>query len=182
MFALALSLGVSLKSYVHIVADGADWIADKAQFYFGTIGHFLIDHYHLCDYFAKAVESSPIQNNHSYLGRLKSLARQGKMETIISWLTPHLEPKSRPNKEAPVRAAIRYIKNRTGQFEYHEAIKKGLPIGSGKIESTHRYLIQRRLKIAGAWWNLQNAQKILNLRVIRENQEWDSYWSNQKAA
>jgi hypothetical protein len=32
----------------------------------------------------------------------------------------------------------------------------GLPIGSGEIESAHRYVIQNRLKIAGAWWKMEN--------------------------
>jgi hypothetical protein len=27
-----------------------------------------------------------------------------------------------------------------------------LPIGSGEIESAHRYVFQTRLKIAGGWW------------------------------
>jgi len=33
---------------------------------------------------------------------------------------------------------IRYIENRPGQFDYQNAIKNNLPIGSGQIESAHR--------------------------------------------
>jgi hypothetical protein len=29
------------------------------------------------------------------------------------------------------------------------------PIGSGEIESTHRYIVQQRLKLPGAWWRTQ---------------------------
>ncbi len=50
------------------------------------------------------------------------------------------------DKRAPIRALVRYMKNRPGQFEYKTAIDQQLPIGSGKIESAHRSLIQKRPK------------------------------------
>jgi hypothetical protein len=34
-----------------------------------------------------------------------------------------------------------------------------LPIGSGEIESGHRYVFQNRLKISGAWWKMENLSK-----------------------
>jgi hypothetical protein len=72
-------------------------------------------------------------------------------------LSPHLEPPSVSNENAPVRAAHRYIRNRLDQFDYRAAIEAGLPIGSGEVESAHRYVIQERLKISGAWWRDENA-------------------------
>ena len=69
-------------------------------------------------------------------------------------------------------------------LDYQEALAAGLPIGSGEIESGHRYVIQARLKIAGAWWKEDNAEKMLAVRVLRANQDWEHYWQNrnQKAA
>lgn len=54
----------------------------------------------------------------------------------------------------------------------------GLPTGSGEIESAHRYVIQDRLKRAGAWWKLKNARHMLALalRACRANPVWDRYW------
>ena len=37
--------------------------------------------------------------------------------------------------------------------------KMGLPIGSGKIESTNKHLIQKRLKLPGAWWKKRKCGK-----------------------
>ena len=62
-------------------------------------------------------------------------------------------------KRPPFSALVRYMKNRPGQFEYKTAIDQQLPIGSGKIESAHRSLIQKRLKLPGAWWKKQNADR-----------------------
>ena len=49
-------------------------------------------------------------------------------------------------------------------------------MGSGEVESAHRYLIQARLKLSGAWWKIDNAAKILALRVTRASQDWNAYW------
>jgi hypothetical protein len=46
-----------------------------------------------------------------------------------------------------------------------------------EIESAHRYIIQVRLKISGAWWNIENAAKMLALRVARANGDWEKYWA-----
>jgi hypothetical protein len=53
-----------------------------------------------------------------------------------------------------------------------------LPIGSGEIESGHRYVFQKRLKIAGGWWEQENLKKMIALRVVRVNRGWEDYWSN----
>ena len=76
------------------------------------------------------------------------------------------------------------MSNRTTFLDYQGALAAGLPIGSGEIESAHRYVIQSRLKRAGAWWTLDNLENMLALRVRRANREWDAYWSqvNQQAA
>ncbi len=64
------------------------------------------------------------------------------------------------------------------------ALAAGLPIGSGEIESAHRYIIQSRLKRAGAWGTLDTLEHRLALRVVRANREWEDYWRqvNQQAA
>jgi hypothetical protein len=87
-------------------------------------------------------------------------------------------------QDGPVRACYRYIANRPKFLDYKSALEAGLPIGSGEIESAHRYVIQSRLKISGAWWKKENAQKMLALRTLRANGDWDRYWSDlgQKAA
>ena len=74
-----------------------------------------------------------------------------------------------PDQDAPVPACHRYIHNRPGQLDDPGALAKGLPIGSGHIESAHRYFIQERMKIPGAWWKIENADKMLALRTLRAN-------------
>ncbi len=56
--------------------------------------------------------------------------------------------------------------NRLEQLDYQGAIKEDLPIGSGEIESAHRYVIQERLDLAGAWWTLEKAEQMLAFLVL----------------
>jgi hypothetical protein len=109
--------------------------------------------------------------------------KANQTEAVLDALAPFLEQdRSRLREQAPVQACYRYIDNRPGQFDYQGALAAVLPIGSGQVESAHRYVIQDRLKPAGAWWKEENAAKMLALRAVRANNEWDSYWQNLQLA
>lgn len=64
---------------------------------------------------------------------------------------------------------------------YDALREKGLPIGSGEVESAHRFIPQARLKLPGAWWLPENIDRILALRVIRENGWWNDFWGMNPA-
>ena len=83
---------------------------------------------------------------------------------------------------APVRAWVRDLSNPLHQLDYKGAIEKGLPLGSGEIESAHRYVIPHRLKLPGAWGKAANVEPRLALRVVRANGDWDQYWEQLAAA
>jgi hypothetical protein len=46
-------------------------------------------------------------------------------------------------------------------------------IGSGAIESAHRTVVQKRMKLSGQRWSFSGAQNMLNLRVTSMNNRWD---------
>ena len=75
-----------------------------------------------------------------------------------------------------MRAAHRYLSDRTNQLDYAGARAAGLPIGSGEIKGGHRQVIQERLKLTGCWWKHSNAEAMPGRRVARANPLWDSYW------
>ena len=100
-----------------------------------------------------------------------------QVRQVINSLEMFMENPDVPGDQAPVRACLRYINNRPCQFSYKRALEEELPIGSGEVESAHRHVIQDRLKRSGAWWTEENAQRMLNLRTLRANANWGSYWS-----
>ena len=172
----AIQAGCGENSKVHCVGDGATWINEQVHRVFSDQGSYLIDFMHLCEYLAPASKGCSPNDNLDWLEKQKSQMKAGNVADVIKALEPHMEAVSIPDKDAPVRRCHRYISNRLDQFDYKSAIEANLPIGSGEIESAHRYVIQKRLKLPGAWWLESNAQNMLALRVLRENGGWNNYW------
>jgi len=98
--------------------------------------------------------------------------------SVLAALGAALEPATVSDADARVRACHRYLSNRLDQLDYQGALARGLPIGSGEIENPHCYVVQQRLKRAGAWWIPDNAEAMLALRVTRTNGRWSAYWQN----
>jgi len=69
------------------------------------------------------------------------------------------------------------LSHRQDQLDYQSAMAQGLPIGSGEIESAHRYIVQKRLKLPGAWWRAANADHMLAVRLNRANRQRHDYWA-----
>ena len=44
--------------------------------------------------------------------------------------------------------------------------------GSGAIESAHRTVIQKRMKLSGQRWSTKGAKNMLRLRIISMNRQW----------
>ena len=176
----AVQAGLGRDTAVHCVGDGAPWIADQIEQVFGAQGYFLVDFYHLCDYVGAAAKSCAPAAPERWFEEQKQRLKQGQVDEVLAALFPHQEPAATPDAQAPVRRCYRYSTNRPGQFDYPAALAAGLPLGSGEIESAHRYVIHNRLKIAGAWWKPENAHCMLALRVNRTNGAWNNYWSQQE--
>ncbi len=112
----------------------------------------------------------------------KALLKTNQAKAVLQALAPHREAADKPDDEAPVRACYRYLTNRLGQLDYLGALSNNLPIGSGEIESAHRYIVQERIKRPGAWWKPKNAINIIALRIADANGAWDRYWDSLRCA
>lgn len=174
----AIRAGLGVETFVHGVGDGAPWIASQMNTRFGNQSHFLLDFYHLCDYLADASRVCAPNDSEIWMEQQKRRLKQNHFRAVLQTLRPFQENDTVPDKQAPVRAAYRYLYNRPQHLDYKGAIASELPIGSGEIESAHRYVIQSRLKCSGSWWTVGKAESMLALRVLRANQDWDAYWLN----
>jgi len=180
----ALEAGGGSQTKIHGVGDGAVWITEQMEAQFGTQGQYLVDFCHLCDYLSAAGEVIAGNDKSAWMEEKKDWLKDNRWKDVLEAVRPFLEATNIPDPEAPVRACFRYISNHSKFLDYKGALAAGLPIGSGEIESAHRYVFQNRLKIAGGWWKLENLKKMIALRVLRANGCWADYWSNvhQEAA
>ena len=177
----ARAAGWALESRIHVVADGAEWIALQSREVFGDQADVLVDFYHVSEYLAAAAAVCRPEAPRSWLHTQQKRLRRGAPRQVLAALEPFAEAGD-GGEEAPVRAAIRYLSHRLECLDYPRAIARDLPIGSGLIESGHKHVLQARLKKAGSAWLPANADALAQLRVLRANQQWDAYWENQRAA
>jgi len=168
--------GAGKKTKFHGLGDGAVWITEQMDLTFGARGHYLLDFYHLCDYLSAAAETVAGDDKAEWMEEKKNCLKENRSQDVLQSLQPFLEDARLPDQDAPVRAFHRYVENRSDCLDYKAALAADLPIGSGEIESAHRYVLQKRLKISGAWWTLENLGKMVALRVTRVNQAWQDYW------
>lgn len=172
----AVAAGFDASSFLHAVGDGASWITEQIETHFGAKGHYLVDFYHVCEYLAAAAHVCSPEPK-AWMEQQKEALKANQCSAVLAALLPHMEPHTIEDKDAPVRKAHRYLHNRRKQLDYKGAIEKKLPIGSGEIESAHRYIVQQRLKRPGAWWTIDNIDYMLALRLARANRRWDDYWN-----
>jgi hypothetical protein len=172
---VALKAGLGSRTQVHGLGDGAPWIVDQFRENFGGQGSYLLDFYHVSEYLAQAAPKVARANKQrEWTRRQQGRLLSNQHRKVLRSLEAHLEA---PNtEEAPVSAAHRYLTQRHDCLDYMSARDANLPIGSGEIESGHRHVIQKRLKLAGAWWKQTNAQAMLNLRCARTNNQWSQHW------
>ena len=175
----ARAAGVTSKTEVHGLGDGAPWIVAKFQANFGEQGSYLIDFYHVSEYLAAAApHAARADKQIQWRRRQQARLLENRAPAVLRALEKYLEPPGAA--EAPVRAAYHYLKERARHLDYARALAHNLPIGSGEIESGHRHVIQKRLKISGGWWTERNMETMLGLRVARANQWWDRYWQTAR--
>jgi hypothetical protein len=98
-------------------------------------------------------------------------------KTIRWWAARDKNPT--PAAQLAIKVTCRYLANRarTRLMHYQEALRDGLPIATGVIEGTCRYLVKDRMDRTGARWSLNGAEAVLRLRAIRASGDFDVYWS-----
>nr|WP_294564331.1 hypothetical protein [uncultured Rhodopila sp.] len=183
LLACAVRAGFGTDSRVHAVGDGAPWIAGQIEQQFGEHGSYLIDFYYICEYLGEAAKKiAPVPAaRDAWMEAQKEALKTARLDEVLNALVPHCEPPGTSDDQAPVRACHRYLNGRRNQLNYREALAEGLPIGSGEIESAHRYVAQKRLKLPGAWWRVEHAEHMLALRINRLNGDWQDYWAGLAA-
>jgi hypothetical protein len=68
------------------------------------------------------------------------------------------------------------------KIHYRSDRKGGYPIGSGGIESAHKFISHTRLKPSGAWWKKENGNAMLRIRCALYNGTYDRVFDHYKQA
>lgn len=150
---------------------------------FGTRCKFHIDFLHACDYLVAAAKSTTMSDKERkcWFETQKESLRASKAKTVLATLGDLAEAKDGEEENELITTTISYLKKRENQFDYADAIRRELPIGSGEVESAHRHILQKRLKIPSAWWRLKRAEEMAQLCAMRANGRWNDFWQKKAA-
>ena len=117
----------------------------------------------------------PEKLKHPIVDAIVSLIEGGKVHKVIKKLSNY---QGTGAKE--IETLANYLVRFQDCIHYRKFRSLGLPIGSGEIESAHRYIPQKRLKIPGATWHPFSINPMLALRIIRANDWWSEFWSGYR--
>lgn len=163
-----------LSGYSNIVfiADGARWFWEWASLWYPKALQIL-DYFHCKEYlceFAQFVFKDKPQRD-QWIKQQEELLFGDKISEVISNIKTFIGL----NEEGAAyqQKIITYYQNNKMRMLYGTYKKKGLLIGSGPIESAHRNIIQKRLKLSGQRWGKPGVQQIANLRVANKSDDWN---------
>lgn len=172
-FAVSIDRYGDLGERLVFLSDGARWISQSISSRYPQATHIL-DFYHAVEYlgeYSTATIADAAQRT-SWLARQKARLLAGNVEAIIAEVERDGLDAHKTLGEAAERLVSYYRSNRE-RMRYDQYIRRGLYIGSGSIESAHRTVIQKRMKLSGQRWTISGAEHMLNLRVVSLSGKWD---------
>jgi len=166
---------ISLTKEVCAVQDGAEWIQG------------------FVDLHAKdAVRILDFAHARSYVAEIAELVREAGTTLPSDWLESqchdlkHQGPTTvlkdvglllQKHPDVPELATkVNYLRKREQQMQYPLYQQLGWPLGSGSVESSHKSVVQARLKGAGMRWERSHVNPMLALRTEVCQDRWDEAW------
>lgn len=105
---------------------------------------------------------------------------EGRVGRVIGGLRQILTKRKKgltESRRKAMRKAITYFENHRHMMRYDEYLAKGYPIATGVIEGACGCLVKNRTDSSGMKWTLDGVQAVLNLRAVRQNGNWEDFFS-----
>jgi Uncharacterised protein family (UPF0236) len=154
------------------LSDGAPWLKQWIEDAFPKATSIL-DFYHLLEHlyvFSEAFFFEKPKGN-EWVEQQKELLLESKVEEVLINIEALPACKRKQKTKAKLQTYLKANLDRM-DYKYYKTIGCGI-IGSGAVESAHRTVVQKRMKLSGQRWSKKGAGNMLNLRVIYMNQQWD---------
>jgi hypothetical protein len=182
-------MGAAQANVVTFVADGAPWIWKRLDWVVAKVELDpcrvveVLDWCHAVHHVSVALAALPLaegQRQELYQ-RLRGLLKEGKSRLVLRELK--VLAANEPD-DSPAWREIRYLTKHTdaGRLRYNCFRCRGVPMGSGAIESTIRRVINLRLKGNGIYWTEENAEAVFQLRAAVLSGRWDEILAHTREA
>jgi hypothetical protein len=179
VFQAAVSCGLSARSETICVGDGANGLMEEMLSQFPN-AIYILDRYHLLEHMHETAEEIGLEEREdraAWVKRHMERIDRGEVRSLSAQLRAYRGP-----GRARVTRLAGYLWRFRDCVHYDAYREHGFSIGSGEVESAHRQIPQRRLKLPGACWNPNSINPMLALRVVKANNWWGEFWEQRKAA
>lgn len=178
-------LGAAKAETVVFLSDGATWIWNRLDWIIGraglerskTIG--VLDWCHAVEHINRALRSLKLKadKRRKEFVQMRTWLKQSRWSKIVSRLRRLARGRTEKHQ---VWTEIEYVckHGEAGHLQYLSFKRRGLPLGSGAIESAIRRVINLRLKSNAIYWLEENAEAMFALRASLLTDRWEEQLSD----
>lgn len=185
VWSLAMRCGLEQAVEVVLIGDGAAWIWDHIAPLLGERTICITDWYHVMEHLwacGNSLFGQGTTEATAWVKQRETWLWEGRWEQLLADLRQHRrQTRSVPRHEA-LGGLITYLSNQDKRLDYGRFRAMGLDIGSGRVESACKHVVQSRMKRSGMIWSEQGAQRMLSLRSAYLNGHWNRLWATHPLA
>jgi hypothetical protein len=170
---------------VVVMGDGAPWIWNLADEHFpGAVE--IVDFYHAVEHLWAAGEALFGDRERSaatqgWVRHNRRQLRRGRADLVITSIQ---RGQARPGlcgeRAAIVRRNLEYFRTNQQRMRYDQYRRWRLPIGTGAVEGSCKFVVQSRFKKPGARWSDLGLRQMLALKLARLNGQWETLWPHRR--
>jgi hypothetical protein len=181
--------GVQQVRRVVVMGDGAGWIWKLSELHFpGAVE--IVDFYHAVEHLWEVGEALWGDRHRSLATRswvrhYRKRLKQGRVDLVLGAVERRAAQRRGrlpPESAKTVRRNLEYFRRNAGRMRYGRFRQMGLPIGTGVVEGSCKYVVQSRFKRPGSRWSHYGLKTMLALKLMRLNQRWELLWPHLAAA
>ena len=175
-------LGVAQAESVVFISDGARWIWDRLEWIERRVGldssktTHVLDFCHAAHHISLALAALGYTTSvrRKTFVTFRKLLHRSRYDEVVLKLTQRAKRRNLP-EDHDVWTEIRYLERHgsEGHLQYATFRRRGLPCGSGAIESTIRRVINQRLKGNAIYWLEENAEGMFAIRALLLCDRWE---------
>ena len=174
-------LKIEKAAHVLFIADGAEWIWNRAKATLIKLGvsenkiYEAIDYYHAVEHISEIISKLrkiDKQKKTAIFKELKNILWEGKLEQFISKVTDLAKGRKL------ILDKLNYFLNNISRMKYDCLRQRNFPCGSGIVESAIRRVINLRFKSPSTFWKKENVEKLIFLRAMFLAGRWNIIVNN----
>ena len=173
-------LGVDRAELVVFASDGAPWIWGRLDWVVRRVGLdpsrvvYVLDFCHAAHHVNLALQAFGMRETmrKETFARLRKFLKRSRYDKVVEEL--ECLAAGQP-QESVVWREIRYLRKHgeAGHLQYATFRRRGIPSGSGAIESVIRRVINLRLKSNAMYWLPENAEAMFAIRALLLCDRWE---------